>query len=122
MVPGDANRDGRVDVGDLGILAAHYGTVVDAVWAQGDFNGDMKVDVGDLGILAAHYGEGTGGSPNFSRDAGALGLTVPAEEPEAQTAETQSSATQGCGPVGLPIVIGFLLAFMIIPVAGSNRR
>ena len=56
-LPGDANGDGMVDVGDLGILAANYGTASGATWGQGDFNSDGAVDVGDLGILASCYGE-----------------------------------------------------------------
>ena len=59
QIPGDANGDGTVDVGDLGILAANYGLTSGATWAKGDFNNDGKVDVGDLGILAANYGTGT---------------------------------------------------------------
>jgi hypothetical protein len=54
--PGDANFDGKVDVGDLGILAANYGEIGGINWANGDFNSDGRVDVGDLGILAANYG------------------------------------------------------------------
>ncbi len=54
-LPGDANLDYMVDVGDLGILAGNYGTSGMA-WATGDFNGDGMVDVGDLGILAGNYG------------------------------------------------------------------
>lgn len=54
MIPGDANSDGKVDVGDLGILAANYGKSFMG-WAQGDFNGDRKVDIADLGILASYY-------------------------------------------------------------------
>jgi hypothetical protein len=56
---GDANLDGSVDVGDLGILAANYGESSGATWFEGDFNGDGEVDVGDLGILAANYGAGS---------------------------------------------------------------
>jgi hypothetical protein len=55
VIPGDANLDGSVDVGDLGILAANYGITSGATWEMGDFNGDGAVDVGDLGILSAHY-------------------------------------------------------------------
>jgi T5SS/PEP-CTERM-associated repeat protein len=55
-INGDANYDGMVDVGDLGILAANYGTTGDVCWAMGDFNLDGTIDVGDLGILAANYG------------------------------------------------------------------
>jgi len=54
---GDANRDGVVDVSDLGILAAHYGGQENN-WGAGDFNGDGSTEVSDLGILAANYGFG----------------------------------------------------------------
>ena len=54
---GDANGDGLVDVGDLGILGANYGKFfVGGMWAMGDFTCDGRVDVGDLGVLGAHYG------------------------------------------------------------------
>jgi hypothetical protein len=46
---------GGMDVGDLGILAANYGTTEGATEAMGDFNGDGMVDVSDLAILAANY-------------------------------------------------------------------
>jgi hypothetical protein len=52
---GDANYDGQVDVGDLGILASNYGRTA-ATWTMGDYNADAVVDVGDLGILASRYG------------------------------------------------------------------
>ena len=77
--PGDANRDGLVDVGDLGILAANYGQDLATdlpnatAWewyGYGDFNSDGVVDVGDLGILAANYGFGTSSTSaaNFAAD------------------------------------------------------
>jgi hypothetical protein len=53
---GDANGDGFVDVGDLGILSANYGTVGGMTWATADFTLDESVDVGDLGVLAGNYG------------------------------------------------------------------
>ncbi len=55
-VAGDANRDGAVDVSDLGILATHYGDTSGKTWEEGDFTGDGAVDVSDLGILATNYG------------------------------------------------------------------
>ena len=55
---GDANGDNMVDVGDLGILGANYGTLTGATWATADFTGDGAVDVGDLGVLGANYGFG----------------------------------------------------------------
>ncbi|MFP4354441.1 MAG: beta strand repeat-containing protein, partial [Phycisphaerae bacterium] len=54
---GDANLDGAVSIGDLGILAGNYGTLGGATWDMGDFNGDGNVTIGDLGILAGLYGQ-----------------------------------------------------------------
>lgn len=72
-LPGDANGDGIVSVGDLGILAAGWNTG-GATWAGspisqvknpgqpiwptmggGDFNHDGTVDVIDLGIMATNW-------------------------------------------------------------------
>lgn len=72
--PGDANDDGVVDVGDLGILAGNYGTLSDATWAMGDFNGDGAVDVGDLGILAGNYGSSAAASVPEPTSLGLLGM------------------------------------------------
>jgi hypothetical protein len=83
MIPGDANGDGVVDVGDLGILATNYGTTTGATWDRGDFNHDGAVDIGDLGILAANYGQPTAASSHFALSAdktemaSAAGASVP---------------------------------------------
>ena len=61
-IPGDANWDDSVDVGDLGILASNYGGT-GKTWDEGDFTCDGNVDVADLGILSSHYGEGSGAVP-----------------------------------------------------------
>ncbi|MEO0531966.1 MAG: dockerin type I domain-containing protein [Planctomycetota bacterium] len=53
--PGDANGDGAVDLLDLDILGANFGST-DAGVAQGDFNGDGNVDLLDLDILGANFG------------------------------------------------------------------
>ncbi len=57
---GDANLDGYITVGDLGIFAANYGQLQGMGWENGDFNGDGAVNVGDLGMLAANYGMDNG--------------------------------------------------------------
>jgi hypothetical protein len=56
-VPGDANRDGKVDFSDLLTLAKHYNqeTDTDDPSASGDFNGDGTIDFDDLLTLAKHY-------------------------------------------------------------------
>jgi hypothetical protein len=105
LTPGDANGDGMVDVGDLGILAANYGGS-NKTWELGDFNGDKLVDVGDLGILAAHYGEGATQQSSFAADyAKAFGSTV--------ADDTQDDASV-CSTLGLPLIAGLLLAGLML--------
>jgi len=55
---GDATCDGVVDVGDLGVLSANWGTKprFKGSYEVGDFNRDGNVDVGDSGILSANFG------------------------------------------------------------------
>lgn len=78
---GDANLDGLVDVGDLGILATNYGREQGAGWRLGDFNLDGLVDVGDLGLLATHYGWRWDQDPLFPGGAGAGPGAVAVAEP-----------------------------------------
>jgi hypothetical protein len=56
--PGDANCDGVVDVGDLGILAGNWSSDQRVTWLEADFTDDGVVDVGDLGVLAGNWGAG----------------------------------------------------------------
>jgi hypothetical protein len=108
LISGDANGDGAVDVGDLGILAANYGGSA-KTWTLGDFNKDGLVDVGDLGILAAHYGEGVNGGANFSADyAKAFGTTLAEED---STDEVSSST---CSELGLPLIAGLALIGLML--------
>jgi hypothetical protein len=117
VLPGDANGDGMVDVGDLGILAANYGGT-NKTWVQGDFNGDTKVDVGDLGILAAHYGEGSTQPTNFSDDyAKAFGMTTTDSNEETEGNEKSDPL---CSGLGLPLIVG--LVFMGITLLKLQRN
>ena len=68
LTPGDANKDGLVNIGDLSILSTHYGLEEGATWDTGDFNGDGMVNIGDLSLLSTYYG---------SVSAGADSQTVP---------------------------------------------
>jgi hypothetical protein len=107
---GDANGDGKVDVGDLGILAANYGGS-GKIWSQGDFNGDGNVDVGDLGILAAHYGQGSNTMVDFNADyAKAFGTNV-SNDPETDSASGGSSS---CDTLGLPLIAGLVLMGLML--------
>jgi hypothetical protein len=73
-LPGDATLDGTVDVGDLGVLAAHFNLPGAMGWTEGDFNADGVVDVGDLGVLAGRYGQQISPPP---APAGDEALTAP---------------------------------------------
>ncbi len=53
-MPGDANRDGKVDAADATRLAAHW-RAADTGWSDGDFNADGTVDDLDATILAANW-------------------------------------------------------------------
>ena len=57
--PGDCNYDGKVNIGDLGIIAANWGATGRS-WNQGDFNGDGLVNIGDLGVMAGSWGWSAG--------------------------------------------------------------
>lgn len=57
-IPGDANRDGRVDGSDVTILAGNWQVLQNATWEMGDFNSDGKVDGSDVTILAGNWQSG----------------------------------------------------------------
>jgi hypothetical protein len=54
VLAADANRDRKVDISDLSILAMNW-QGSGRVFSQGDFNYDGKVDAKDLGILSTHW-------------------------------------------------------------------
>ncbi len=54
--PGDADRDGDVDLDDFAALKTNFGTAAGAAWDQGDFDGDGDVDLDDFAILKTNFG------------------------------------------------------------------
>jgi len=72
--PGDANRDGEVNVLDLTVLANHFGDSP-ATWREANFNADEKVDVLDLTVFANRFGW-SGGGGQWTPEPGALSLLV----------------------------------------------
>jgi hypothetical protein len=112
-IAGDANGDGKVNVGDLGILAANYGRNLQADsiepslwWGLGDFNNDGHINVGDLGILAANYGSGTS---SFEADY----AKVFGEAVDEETDEDSASGTL-CSGLGLPMISGLVLMGLML--------
>ena len=61
LLGGDANFDGMVNIGDLGVVGGHYGQST-LYYSQGDLNGDGVVNIGDLGVVGGNYGYGAGGA------------------------------------------------------------
>ncbi|MBA2940853.1 discoidin domain-containing protein [Paenibacillus sp. CGMCC 1.16610] len=55
--PGDLNNDGRVSIGDLGMMAANYGKNTSSPdWASIkhlDFNNDGEIEISDLAFIAS---------------------------------------------------------------------
>ncbi len=103
LVEGDASLDGKVDVGDLGILAANYGKTSGKSWTQGDFTGDGKVDVGDLGILAANYGKNASSSDFASDYAKVFGME-----------EVEESDNSICSSLGLSLIALLVMGTLLI--------
>ncbi len=53
-IPGDINRDGKVDIFDYNLLVAEFGKTGTLV---SDINGDGKVDIFDYNILVTNFGK-----------------------------------------------------------------
>lgn len=54
--PGDADRDGDVDLTDLATLLSRFGLTAGANWSMGDFTGDSRINLDDLAVLLANFG------------------------------------------------------------------
>jgi hypothetical protein len=112
-IPGDANLDRIVDVGDLGILAANYGKTSGATWSQGDFNDDGAVDVGDLGILAANYGTNSSGADFDADYAKVFGTTTDADTSTDETTD-EDTASSLCSGLGLSLIASLALVGLML--------
>jgi hypothetical protein len=108
-ISGDANMDGVVNVSDLSLLAANYGTASGASWANGDFDGNGAVGVSDLSILAANYNSGSASTVSWAEAyAQAFGTTA--------TDETATDTTEStvCSSLGLSLIAGFALMGLLL--------
>jgi hypothetical protein len=110
-ISGDANLDGAVDVGDLGILAANYGVSSGAIWVMGDFNADGAVDVGDLGILAANYGTET--SSEAAEKSSVKSSVSNSEKETSMSGADTAIDTDETGSASICGIIGIVFNFMI---------
>ncbi len=55
-IPGDANRDGAVDLADFGVLKENFG-LMPATWEQGNFDDEPSVSLSDFGVLKENFGK-----------------------------------------------------------------
>jgi len=60
-IPGDANLDGDVDLGDLFTVRNYFGAP--GGWSEGDFDADGIVDLDDLFSVRNNFGYGTAAVP-----------------------------------------------------------
>lgn len=74
LVPGDADRNGRVDLADFGALKAHFGQP--GTLSDGEFTRDRQIDLADFGVLKANFGRSAATVPEPSALALALGGLV----------------------------------------------
>lgn len=56
-LPGDANCDGTVSIGDFAILAQNFNRGSGFRWYQGDFSYDGKVNLTDFSLLASQFNQ-----------------------------------------------------------------
>jgi hypothetical protein len=102
---GDVSGDAAVNVSDLGILGANYGTSNSWWLLPGDMDLNGTVSVGDLGILGANYGTvlvpppagaGPGGGGSMLAGGGeALPVTTQAAALEPELEPTAPPETRG---------------------------
>lgn len=57
MCPGDLDKDGDVDLSDLGIVLADFGCAAGPGNCPGDLDADGDTDLSDLGVLLAAFGQ-----------------------------------------------------------------
>jgi hypothetical protein len=77
VLGGDANRDRKVDVADLGVLASNWQRSP-RTFSQGDFSYDAAVNVIDLGILATNWQVNLAPPPPLRFPTGLRGRSQPA--------------------------------------------
>ncbi len=99
---GDANLSGSVAIGDLTLLAEHFGMA--GGWDHGDFNGDGQVGIGDLTLLAENFSL-VAGAQSFSLIQQAAGPAMILNDPPSVNDDGQIALRHRIsgGPISLQI-------------------
>jgi len=68
LFPGDADRNGDVDISDFGALSAHWfdapvAATTPGLWDKGDFDNNGDIDISDFGALSASWNSGIAPAP-----------------------------------------------------------
>jgi hypothetical protein len=117
LIPGDANKDGAVNVSDLSLLAANYGVTTGATWAMGDFNSDGAVNVSDLSLLAANYGSGSSDTLSWADAYAQVFGTAnddAAETSDAAAQDSEDTSSTICSSLGLSLIVGLAMMGLLM--------
>jgi hypothetical protein len=104
-IPGDANKDGKVNFSDYLLLSQNFART-GTTWEQGNFNGDNTTNFSDYLLLSQNFGKGGAVSEEEIAQFKAASESLVAEE-EAQGVQQ----TLPCSAVGLAVlsVVGLAL-------------
>ncbi len=69
----DVNEDNVVDLADLNLVLANFGSFVDPLGSDGDANMDGKVNLADLNLVLGNFGNDCGAVREIARDGGSDG-------------------------------------------------
>jgi hypothetical protein len=105
LLPGDANKDGRVNFSDYLLLSQNFGKT-NTIWDQGNFNTDNITNFSDYLLLSQNFGKGGAVSEAEVAQFKAASESLVAEE------ESQGiQQTLPCSALGLAVlsVVGLAL-------------
>jgi len=97
LLPGDATRDGTVDLADYARLEVNFG-MTGVGWDEADFTGEGSVDLADYAIMEINFGRTTSGQS-------ASGVAVSTDEPN------DSGTSLPCMGLGLILILCIFLGF-----------
>lgn len=95
-LPGDADRSGVVDRGDVAVVASDFGEFTDSLPSLADFDGDGDVDLTDLLTVAANLGRALLPDLSTSTSTGE-GSTASVQSPSAIVRSANAVPTANAG-------------------------
>lgn len=113
----DLNYDGRVNLGELGVLNSNFGRRAGgAGWdPTADINGDGIINLADLGLFNAQFGKARSPQAGAAGTASTAGTSAPA-----QASRTAGARQDASGNRSLPAAGAGWLSAVRAPAAGSS--